>query len=770
MKSIKAHLQHRKPGGGLLGAELAELTKAATAKNVAQPDEELMLAVTTAVNSSSESSAAQQMRDILHKRLTVKNPHKVWLATVLTDKVLKDCADVIAPVRSDLFQDLADIAGKPLDRYQENFKDEQRAKMHAFGVLRSSGRQAQSILRHTCKIGRMVNLTAPETKSQRKTRKEDATGSQPSSRPANAAESGADLDSSRTQKMTWEQVKAAIETSLGVAGSHTQMIQDLVVNITSGQSAAPDFERQFLGELVEEVLSFRAAFEQLLASFSTFKQDTAPLVKKSLEAIEEMNNVLELYRTQVAETGGSISAAHPVAVRSASFTASQARSTAARGGASITAAPTLAARRSRSGPLDDMKAVGEALPAGSSSSGTRQDKDRSRRDGSTTHPHVKLLQSSEGPTPQQHRGGYRSPDLMAQQTIPLATTHLQNAPSTQQQQMSFNQALPQTMMPQASFYPQQQLQHQGSGSSGGLVSQMSANRGAMSSGFIPMSQSMQGYQGGAPVLYMPVVGPDGQQGFAPVFQQPQQTQQFQQFQQLAPQTMFPSGGSSLDQQGQAQQQQQQQPNFDAFARAGTFQQGAPVTHSNPYVQGPSMMQPSGIAAAPTRSAPGILATAAEPLRNASQVRNEANTAPTLRSPTQKPLPAVRHRQPATAADPFSDLGQLDAPYTPAAFAASSTGFGAPAKSNATAYDSGRAVLPGAPLPSLEHSQIVRTEAPAPSTKGQGTAPAAVASTIPHCDSATSDIFPADSANGVLASTGLSSFLPPSASSEATSGV
>lgn len=48
--------------------------------------------------------------------------------------------------------------------------------------------------------------------------------------------------------------------------------QDLVLNITSGESAAPDFERQFLGELVEEVLSFRAAFEQLLSSVSSFKQ------------------------------------------------------------------------------------------------------------------------------------------------------------------------------------------------------------------------------------------------------------------------------------------------------------------------------------------------------------------------------------------------------------------------------------------------------------------------------------------------------------------
>ena len=45
MKSIKAHLQQRKPGGGLLGAELAQLTKAATSKNVVQPDDELMQAV-----------------------------------------------------------------------------------------------------------------------------------------------------------------------------------------------------------------------------------------------------------------------------------------------------------------------------------------------------------------------------------------------------------------------------------------------------------------------------------------------------------------------------------------------------------------------------------------------------------------------------------------------------------------------------------------------------------------------------------------------------
>ncbi len=48
------------------------------------------------------------------------------------------------------------IASKPLDRYQANFKDEQRAKMHAFAVLRGSGKQGQSVLRHTLKMGKCV--------------------------------------------------------------------------------------------------------------------------------------------------------------------------------------------------------------------------------------------------------------------------------------------------------------------------------------------------------------------------------------------------------------------------------------------------------------------------------------------------------------------------------------------------------------------------------------------------------------------------------------
>ena len=46
----------------------------------------------------------QQVRDVLHKRMNMKNPHKVWLATHLADDILKKCSDTIGPIKSDIYQ------------------------------------------------------------------------------------------------------------------------------------------------------------------------------------------------------------------------------------------------------------------------------------------------------------------------------------------------------------------------------------------------------------------------------------------------------------------------------------------------------------------------------------------------------------------------------------------------------------------------------------------------------------------------------------------
>lgn len=56
------------------------------------------------------------------------------------------------------------------------------------------------------------------------------------------------------------------------------------MNIAGGKSAAPEFERQFLGELAEEMVTFRGAFEQLLGVLPGFKQARSNLSMKTCPA------------------------------------------------------------------------------------------------------------------------------------------------------------------------------------------------------------------------------------------------------------------------------------------------------------------------------------------------------------------------------------------------------------------------------------------------------------------------------------------------------
>jgi hypothetical protein len=74
------------------------------------------------------------------------------------------------------------------------------------------------------------------------------------------------------------------------------MVKDLVLNITSGESAAPDFERQFLDELVAEMTTFRGAFEQLLAVLSGYSSsESQALTSTAIEAMDGMNAALQLH-------------------------------------------------------------------------------------------------------------------------------------------------------------------------------------------------------------------------------------------------------------------------------------------------------------------------------------------------------------------------------------------------------------------------------------------------------------------------------------------
>ena len=72
--------------------------------------------------------------------------------------------------------------------------------------------------------------------------------------------------------------------------------QDLVKNLTSGQSAAPDVERHFLDDLVKEMSTFRVAFEQLMGLLATFKSaEASALLDAALKKMDAMNATMALY-------------------------------------------------------------------------------------------------------------------------------------------------------------------------------------------------------------------------------------------------------------------------------------------------------------------------------------------------------------------------------------------------------------------------------------------------------------------------------------------
>lgn len=217
--------------------------------------------------------------------------------------------------------------------------------------------------------------------------------------------------------------------------------------------------------------------------------------------------------------------------------------------------------------------------------------------------------------------------------------------------------------PQQMYFPQQQQQQQ---------PQQQSPQGQLPSGFIPMPH--QSGPGGQPVLYMPVVGPNGEQGFAPVSFPQGATPMYSSgpmMQQQGGQPFPQSFGGGLQPQQQQYQQQHYQP-----------QQGSPM-----FTPQESAFQVPALAAAPDASSPDQAPQPAGQTAFASTAVG-ASTAPApipatatpaakspAASPTrqQLPLQQVRPRQaPAAAAtgNPFEAIGGLgnvlDAPYTPAA--------------------------------------------------------------------------------------------------------
>ncbi|KAK9835628.1 hypothetical protein WJX74_004600 [Apatococcus lobatus] len=268
----------------MIGDEVEEYCRIATGKTLPGPDEDLNRQVVESINTCRPGSAsAFQIANILKNRLQMKNSHKQWLAVLLVQKILQECGQMIAPARGQIIQEVAHIAAKPMNRYSSDLPGQQKAKTAAFGLLRNYGREGSDALRGVAGIGRGPMSLGDSTSEPVSPKSAAATGS--------AGGTGA---AGRRLK-PWPQLREAVQTAIATANSHTEMMQDMLLNLSKEGSDDYDFQRGFLNDLVGEIRSFRNAFEQLLASLANHDNEEAnSLMVSALETVEMMNNALQL--------------------------------------------------------------------------------------------------------------------------------------------------------------------------------------------------------------------------------------------------------------------------------------------------------------------------------------------------------------------------------------------------------------------------------------------------------------------------------------------
>ncbi|KAK9863338.1 hypothetical protein WJX84_001818 [Apatococcus fuscideae] len=302
--SIQKTLSRKNTSTDMIGEDVEEYCRIATGKTLPGPDEDLNRQVVESINTCRPGSvSAFQIANILKNRLQMKNSHKQWLAVLLVQKILQECGQMIAPARSQIIQEVAHIAAKPMNRYSSDLPGQQKAKTAAFSLLRNYGREGQDALRGVAGIGRGPMGLGEDH-------------SEPVS-PKGAAAAAASGESRAPSKRLkpWPQLREAVQTAIATANSHTEMMQDMLLNLSKEGSDDYDFQRGFLNDLVGEIRSFRNAFEQLLASLANHDNDEAnSLMVSALETVEMMNNALQL-KEEVTRAKDDPGASTPTALK-----------------------------------------------------------------------------------------------------------------------------------------------------------------------------------------------------------------------------------------------------------------------------------------------------------------------------------------------------------------------------------------------------------------------------------------------------------------------
>jgi hypothetical protein len=72
-------------------------------------------------------------------------------------QILEGCPKVIEPARSDILEDVAQIAAQPMNRYGSDLPGQQHCKNASFALLKKYGHEGQDAMREAVGLGGWVN-------------------------------------------------------------------------------------------------------------------------------------------------------------------------------------------------------------------------------------------------------------------------------------------------------------------------------------------------------------------------------------------------------------------------------------------------------------------------------------------------------------------------------------------------------------------------------------------------------------------------------------
>lgn len=290
----------------LLGSGLEEQIRRATAKGLSGPDLALNRRIVETINAELNQYSAHQLASVLKGRLTLKNAHKQWLALELVQEILEGCPKVIEPARSDILEDVAQIAAQPMNRYGSDLPGQQHCKNASFALLKKYGHEGQDAMREAVGLGGTTRFDKDDvpdlSRLGRNSLNEPYGKSDPYSRGSNDYGSRSDTygrDSHRegsSADNSFSGVREKVQMGIATSHSHTEMLQDMVLNLSEGASRRDaDQDKSVLKDLVKEMVTFRNKFEGTLESLSQFEtREAQSLMTEALEAMDTMNNAIIL--------------------------------------------------------------------------------------------------------------------------------------------------------------------------------------------------------------------------------------------------------------------------------------------------------------------------------------------------------------------------------------------------------------------------------------------------------------------------------------------